>query len=122
MSGWIIRWLLNIVALKVIVWLLPNFSLTLWGAIVGCTFLGFVNAWIRPALLLISFRPQFNWLLLAAVTLVINCLGFGLTAATIKGFDMAGLGTVVLAILLASIFSIVISFIVRNNFYGTMKK
>ena len=118
MSGWIIRWVFNMVALILTAWILPGFSLTIWGAMVGCAFLGIVNAWIRPVLWLIPFRNKFNWLVLMVATIIANCFGLWLTSATIKGFDIAGIGTMLLAVLVASFFSILISFAVRKTFYG----
>ncbi len=74
--GWIVRWVLNILALILTAVLLgSNFELTFWAAIVGSVFLGIVNAFIRP--ILIGLTLPFNIVTLGLFTFVINgfCCG-----------------------------------------------
>lgn len=80
--GWILRWLLNILALILTAVLLgSHFELTIWAAIVGSVFLGIVNALIRP--ILIGLTLPLNILTLGLFTLVINGFLMWITAVTV---------------------------------------
>ena len=53
-QGWMLRWVLNILALILTAAILPGFQLTIWAAILGSLFLGVINAIIRPLLLILT--------------------------------------------------------------------
>ena len=78
MQGWVLRWLLNILAIILTAALLPGFDVTVWGAIVGSIFLGVINAIIRPILLVLTL--PLNIMTLGLFTLVINGFMLWLTA------------------------------------------
>ncbi len=113
MQGWIIRWVLNIVAIIITAAIIPGFELSVWGAIVGSVFLGIINAVIRPILLLLTL--PLNMLTLGLFTFIINAIMLSITAATIKGFDIHGFGWAVLSAIVLSIISFLISFMVEDR-------
>jgi putative membrane protein len=116
MQGWMLRWLLNILAIIITAAIIPNFDLTVWGAIVGSVFLGIVNAIIRPVLLLLTL--PLNIVTLGLFTFVINGLMLWVTSATVKGFDIHGFGWAILSAILLSVVSFVISFFVDDKTFG----
>ena len=113
MQGWLIRWLLNIAAIILTAYLIPGFTLTFWGAVVGSIFLGIINAIIRPILILLTL--PLNIVTLGLFTLVINGFMLWLTAITVKGFDITGFGAAVLSALVLSIISFIVSFFVKDK-------
>ena len=113
MKGWMIRWLINIVALLLIAKFIPNFDLTIWAAIVGSIFLGIINAAIRPLLLI--FPRLFNLINLGVLTILINGFMLWVTAATIKGFELNGLGRGLLVVILFSLLSFISSWFISDN-------
>lgn len=114
MQGWLLRWLLNILAIILTAALLgPHFELTVWGAIVGSIFLGIVNAVIRPILMVLTL--PFNIVTLGLFTLVINGFMLWVTSATVKGFDIHGFGWAILSAVILSLVSFVISFFVDDK-------
>ncbi|MGR6837063.1 phage holin family protein [Syntrophomonas erecta] len=115
MQGWILRWLLNILAIILTAAILPGFELTLWAAIVGSVFLGIINAIIRPLFFL--FTLPLNILSLGLFTFVINGFMLWITAATIRGFDIHGFGWAILSAIVLSIISFIISYLVEDRIF-----
>ena len=113
MQSWIIRWILNILALLLTAFLLPGFQLTVWAAILGSVFLGVINALLRPILMMLAL--PFNIVTLGLFTFVINAFMLWLTAVTIRGFDIEGFGTAILAAILLSIISFGVSFFIEDK-------
>ncbi|MEN6389626.1 MAG: phage holin family protein [Syntrophomonas sp.] len=115
--GWIVRWVLNILALILTALLLgSNFELTVWAAIVGSVFLGVVNAFIRP--ILIGLTLPLNIVTLGLFTFVINGFLLWITSVTVRGFDIAGFGWAILAAIVMSIISGVISFFIDDRYFN----
>lgn len=113
MQGWLLRWLLNIIAILITAYLIPGFELTFWGAVVGSIFLGIVNAIIRPILIILTL--PLNILTLGLFTLVINGFVLWLTAITVKGFDITGFGAAILSALVLSIVSFILSYVIKDK-------
>jgi len=111
--GWVIRWLLSILALLLTAALIPAFQLSVWGAIVGSIFLGVINAVIRPLLMILTL--PLNVVTLGLFTLVINGFMLWVTSATIKGFDIHGFGWAILSALVFSILSFIISLLIDDR-------
>ena len=83
------RVLLNAVAIMAAAWFVPGVRVTgALPAFAGGLILGFVNALVRPILLLLTF--PFTLLTLGLFIFVVNAICFGLTAALVPGFDIAG--------------------------------
>lgn len=113
MQAWILRWILNILAIIFTAYLLPGFAVSIWGAIVGSVFLGVVNAIIRPLLIILTL--PLNILSLGLFTFVINGFMLYLTSATVKGFDIHGFGWAILTAIVLSLISLLISFFVKER-------
>ena len=113
MPRWMLRWILNIGAILFTAWAVKGFDVTVLGAVFGSMVLGFVNAVIRPIIILLTL--PINILTLGLFTLVINGFMLWLTSAIVKGFDLNSFGAAVLAALLLSVLSFIISFFVPDN-------
>jgi putative membrane protein len=112
MKGWLFRWLLSIFVIILASFVVEGFNVTPLGAVVGSIVLGFVNAFIRPVILLLTL--PLNVVTLGLFTLVINGLLLWFTSALIKGFDVTGFGTAFLAALIISIFSFVFNMFIKD--------
>jgi len=111
--GWMIRWLLNILAIVLTAALLSGFQVTIWGAIVGSVFLGIINAIIRPILILLTL--PLNIISLGLFTFVINGFMLYVTNATVKGFEINNFGWAILTAIVLSLMSFVISFFIKDQ-------
>ncbi len=115
MQGWVLRWMLNVLAIIITAFILPGFDLTIWGAIVGSVFLGVANAVIRPIIILLTL--PLNVLSLGLFTFIINGFMLYLTAATIKGFTIHGFWWAVLSAILLSVVSFLISYFIKDKMF-----
>jgi putative membrane protein len=114
--GWVIRWLLSILALLLTAAFIPAFELSVWGAIVGSIFLGIINAVIRPLLIILTL--PLNVVTLGLFTLVINGFMLWITSVTIKGFEIHGFGWAILSALVFSILSFLISLLIDDRTFN----
>ena len=83
------RLLLNALAIFIAAYLIPGVILT--GpipALIAGMILGFVNAVVKPVLILLTL--PFTLLTFGLFLFVVNALCFGLTAALVPGFDLTG--------------------------------
>jgi len=109
---WFIRWILNIAGIIFTAYVIVGFNVTIVGAIVGSIILGFINATIRPLILLLTL--PINLLTLGLFTFVINGLMLWVVSLLVKGFAIQNFGTAVFAALLLTVISSVISFLVKD--------
>ena len=87
MSSFLVHWFVTAVALGVAAWIVPGIHVTSWPALfVAALVLGFVNAVIRPILIIITL--PITVLTLGLFYLVLNGLAFGLAAALVPGFEV----------------------------------
>jgi putative membrane protein len=85
----LLRLLLNGLAIMVAAWFVPGVRLAgVVPAIVAGIILGFVNALVRPVLLLLTL--PFTLLTLGLFIFIVNAVCFALTAALVPGFDLSG--------------------------------
>ncbi|HAI22131.1 MAG TPA: hypothetical protein DCM14_09610 [Clostridiales bacterium UBA8153] len=108
------RWAVNALALLVTAHLLEE-GVILEGfvpAFIAATCLGLVNAVIRPVLMLLTL--PINVLTLGLFTLVINGLMLWMVSAVVAGFALGGLLWAILAALLLSVISALISWVLRG--------
>ncbi|HZJ85186.1 MAG TPA: phage holin family protein [Syntrophomonadaceae bacterium] len=111
--GWLLRWLLNILAILLTAAILPGFTLTVWAAIVGSIFLGIINAIIRPVLILLTL--PLNIVSLGLFTFVINGFMLWITHITIRGFDLDSFWWAILSAIVFSLISFIISYFVEDK-------
>lgn len=88
----ILRWVLNAVALMLIPEIISNVQVDSYtAALISAVLLGFVNAIIRPLLVLITL--PITILTLGLFTLVINALMFWSVSGLVKGFVVPDFST-----------------------------
>ena len=102
------RLLLNTVAIFIAAYLIPGVILT--GpipALVAGVILGFVNAIVKPVLILLTL--PFTLITLGLFLFVVNALCFGLTAALVPGFDLTGFWAAFFGALVVTIVSWIVN-------------
>ena len=111
----IIRWLANAIVLLVIPYFMgPAVRITgLVPALLAAFILGIVNALIRPILIILSFPIQL--LTLGLFTFIINGLMLWIVSRVVHGFYISGFWPAVLASILLSIGSSIISWVVQDR-------
>jgi putative membrane protein len=108
MLGFLIRLLINAVALLIVAKLLPGVEVASFtGALVSAFILGLVNAVIRPILILLTLPVVV--LTLGLFTLVINAITFELVGHLHLGLAVHGFGAAFFGALILSIVSFVLS-------------
>ena len=108
------RWVVNALALLITAHLLPG-GIVLEGiapALVAAAWLGLVNAVIRPVLMLLTL--PINVLTLGVFTLVINGLMLWTVSAVVDGFALGGFLWAILAAVVLSVISSLISWVLRG--------
>jgi putative membrane protein len=104
----LLRLLLNGVALLIAAWLIPGLYIaTPVAAIVAGIVLGFVNAIVRPVLVLLTL--PFTLLTLGLFIFVVNAICLALTAWLVPGFSISGFGSALLGALVVSVVSWLLS-------------
>ena len=113
MLTFVLHWLVVAIGLAAAAYLVPGVTVADTTAlVVGALVLGFVNAIIRPVMTLLTL--PITVLTLGLFYLVVNAAAFGLAAALVPGFGVAGFGSAVLGALVVSLVSWVVgAFIVK---------
>ena len=107
------HWLITALALAVAAYVLPGIHVASWMALaVAALVLGFVNAIVRPVLVLITL--PITILTLGLFYLVVNGLAFGLAAAIVPGFDIDSFGWAVLGALVVGLASWFVGAVVKG--------
>jgi len=111
----ILRWILNAVALMLIPELVSSVKVDSYtAALISAVLLGFVNAIIRPLLILITL--PITILTLGLFTLVINALMFWAASEMLPNFQVTGFGAALLGSLIYSVLGIVIDSALQGLF------
>jgi putative membrane protein len=112
--GLIIRWILNTLALLVVVKFVPGFESGGWVSLaIAAAVLGLLNALVRPILWFITL--PITILTLGLFLLVLNAIMLELTAWLVPGFDIEGFGWAIVGALVLSVISLVTDRIGRRN-------
>ena len=102
------RILINSVALLAVSYVLEGVEVTGFGsALVAAAVLGLVNATLRPVLLLLTV--PINIVTLGLFTFVVNAAMLMLVARVVAGFSISGFGSGLLATIMLSIVSSLLS-------------
>lgn len=110
----LLRVLLNAVALLIAAWLVPGVQITgAAAAILAGLLLGVVNALVRPVLLLLTL--PFTLVTLGLFIFVVNGICFALTAALVPGFRISGILAALLGSIVVSIVSWILNAFVADN-------
>ena len=95
MPAFLLRWAATALAIGVAAQVLPGITVdSPWAAIVAALLLGFVNATLRPILLLLTL--PITVLTLGLFALVVNGAMLALVASVVRGVHVAGFGSAVL--------------------------
>jgi putative membrane protein len=106
--SFLLRLLLNALALMVAAYFVPGLTLSGPGAtIVAAIVLGFVNAIIKPILFVLTL--PFTLITLGLFLFVLNAICLALTAAVVPGFSIAGFWSALFGALIISIVSWVVN-------------
>ena len=104
MNGIILRTLITMLGLLIASSLIPGVQIAGTGTfILAALLLGLVNAFVRPILILLTL--PITILTLGLFLLIINAAMFGLVAAMLDDFVVAGLGSAILGAIIVSITS-----------------
>ena len=107
------RLVLNAVAIGAAAWLVPGVQLA--GpvpAVIAGVLLGFVNALVKPILILLTL--PFTLLTLGLFLFVVNAICFALTAALVPGFDLAGFSAAFFGALVVTLVSWVVHALIAD--------
>ncbi len=111
----LIRFLLNALALWLTTQIVPGISFTepgLWPILLAALVLGLVNAFVRPIMVVLTL--PLTILTLGLFLLVVNALSLAIVAA-LTPLALAGFGSAVLAALLLTLISTVLSSLVGSR-------
>jgi putative membrane protein len=107
----LVVWLINTVALIAVAYLMPSITISSFGAaLLAALVLGFLNAIIRPILVLLTLPVTV--LTLGLFIFVINGLLFWAVSAFVSGFHVAGFWSGVLGAIVFSLVSWLLSALV----------
>jgi putative membrane protein len=110
----LLRVLLNGVAIMAAAWCVPGVRLTgPLPAFAGGLILGFVNALVRPVLLLLTL--PFTLLTLGLFIFVVNAICFALTAGLVPGFEIDGVFAAFFGSLVVTIVSWVLNALLADK-------
>ncbi len=100
----LLKWLVSTVAVMLTSYLLPGVTLTgFWAALWTALFLGLVNAFIKPLLVLLTL--PINIVTLGLFTFVINAALILLASSVVKGFFVEGFWVALLFSVILSLFN-----------------
>jgi putative membrane protein len=117
MVYFLVKWLVNTVALLLVVKLIPGITVSDWQtAFIAGLVLGFVNSVIRPVLIVLTL--PLNILSLGLFTLVINAFLFYSVAQFVPGLHIPGFLAALWGSLLFSIISWLLSALVAPQHVG----
>ena len=114
MKNFLIKWLVNIVALFIIIHIVAGVSAASWGAIITAALvIGLLNAFVRPLLIMLTL--PISILTMGLFTLVINAFLFYMASKFVIGFEVINFWSAFWAALLFSIISSILNFIFAAN-------
>jgi putative membrane protein len=112
MARFFLHWLVIAVALAVATHVVPGIVVSSGAVLLlAALVLGFVNAVIRPLLVLLTL--PLTLLTLGLFYLVVNGAAFGIAAALVPGFAVASLGSAILGALVVTLVSWLVSWLIR---------
>jgi putative membrane protein len=107
-------WLINAVALIAVAYLMPSISVSSFGsALVAALVLGFVNAVVRPVLVLLTLPVTI--LTLGLFIFVLNGLLFWMVGSWLEGFNVGGFWAGVFGAIVFSLVSWLLSTLVLRD-------
>jgi putative membrane protein len=112
MARFFLHWLVTAIALGVASRLVPGVRIDSGGVLIfAALVLGFVNAVVRPLLMLLTL--PLTILTLGFFYLVVNGIAFGIAAALVPGFQVASLGSAIGGALIVALVSWLVAWLMR---------
>lgn len=104
----ILKWVVFALIITLVGWLTPGLEINSFvTAMIAAVVITIINAVIKPIIMLLTL--PINIFTLGIFTLVINALLFMLAAYIVPGIEVAGFWSALLASILISIFSVILS-------------
>lgn len=108
MKDFIVHWVVSALLLVLVDYFVGGIAIANFGyALVAALVLGVLNCLVRPLLIIITL--PITILTLGLFLFVVNALVFGLAAALVPGFEIAGFGAALFGALLLTLFNLVAS-------------
>ena len=121
MSRFFMHWLIIAIALGVAAYLVPGIHVSSGPVlIIAALVLGFVNAVVRPVLVVLTL--PLTVLTLGLFYFVVNAAAFGLAAALVPGFTVASLGSAILGSVIVAFVSSVFAWLIRAAAVDELKR
>ena len=112
MPRFLLHWLVTAIALGAAAYIVPGIHITSGPVlIIAALVLGFVNAIVRPVLVVLTL--PLTVLTLGIFYFIVNGAAFGLAAALVPGFTVASLGSAILGAVVVALVSWVFSWLIR---------
>lgn len=113
MKNFWVHWLVLAIALAITTWLLPGVHINSYLSLaVAALVLGFVNAVVRPVLVVLTL--PMTVLTLGLFYLLVNAAAFGLAALLVPGFTVAHTGWAILGAFIVGAVSWLIGIVFRR--------
>ena len=107
MHRFFIHWVLMTLALAITAWVVPGVQIQSTGALlIGALVLGFLNAVLKPILVL--FTLPLTVMTLGLFYFILNGVVFALASVLVPGFEVAGFGSAFLGALLMGFVSLLL--------------
>jgi putative membrane protein len=112
MRPFLVHWLITAVALAVSAHVVPGIHVSsLAPLLLSALVLGFVNAFVRPVLVILTL--PITILTLGLFYLIVNGVAFALAAALVPGFTVASLGSAIVGALVVGLVSWILGWLLR---------
>jgi len=112
MLRFFMHWIVIAIALGAAAYLVPGIHISSGPTLViAALVLGFVNAVVRPVLVLLTL--PLTVLTLGLFYFIVNAAAFGLAAALVPGFTVASLGSAILGSVVVALVSSVFAWLIR---------
>ena len=120
MVNFLIVVLVDAIALMIVAKLFKGIEVKGWGTLlVSAIIIGFVNAFIRPVIILLTL--PINILTLGILTLFINGFLFYMVSKVVKGFNIKDYWTAFWGALVFSIVSVILNLLIVSQMLGATK-
>lgn len=114
MKGWVVRWVLNGLALLLTSALISGIQVNgILAALFAALVLGIVNAIIRPIIIFLTL--PINLITLGLFTLIVNGFMLKITSIVINGFEVGGFWSATIGALFLSIISSILNALVTDD-------
>jgi putative membrane protein len=114
MVRFFMHWIVIAIALGAAAYLVPGIHIASGPTLViAALVLGFVNAVVRPVLVVLTL--PLTVLTLGLFYFIVNAAAFGLAAALVPGFTVASLGSAILGSVVVALVSSVFAWLIRAS-------